>query len=452
MANTKHKATYALISLGCHKNLVDSERMAGLLKLEGYRMVEEPEGADFVVINTCGFIADARDESTGVIAEMCRLKREGQLGGIIVAGCLAERNREKLLTAHTEIDQLVGVFGRNEITTAAERLIGGLHEQRTIFRPAPARPLSDEYRLRITPPHLAFLKIAEGCNRSCSFCSIPALRGRYASKPLEEVVEEAQRLADDGAKELVLVAQDSSYYGTDLYGKPRLAELLTQLEDIKSLAWIRLMYLYPTQVTDELVEVISSGKKLLPYLDIPLQHISDDVLRRMRRGVGRDECERLIDRLREKIDSLVLRTTLLTGFPGETDEQFEELMEFVRRQRFERLGVFAFSSEEGTPAADLDCDIDGGVPEDVKHSRRDRLLAAQQEIAFAWAAEKVGQRMDVIIDRYIPEQENAYVGRTYADAPEIDPVVYVTSENLSPGMIVSCEIVTSQGYDLVGVV
>jgi len=426
--------------------------MAGLLEQDGYRMVDEPEGADFVVINTCGFIGDARDESSGAIADMCRLKREGQLGGIIVAGCLAERNREQLLAAHGEIDQLVGVFGRNEITTAAERLIGGLKEQRTIFRPAPTKPLSDEYRLRITPPHLAFLKIAEGCNRSCSFCAIPALRGRYASKPIEEVVEEAQRLADDGAKELVLVAQDSSYYGTDLYGRPRLAELLTQLEEVDSLAWIRLMYLYPTQVSDELVDVIASGKKLLPYLDIPLQHISDDVLRRMRRGIGRDESEQLIDRLRERIDSLVLRTTLLTGFPGETEEQFEELLEFVRRRRFERLGVFAYSAEEGTPAIELAAELDCEVPEDVKQSRRDRLLAAQQEIAFAWAAERVGRRMDVIIDRYIQGQDNAYVGRTHADAPEIDPVVYVTGEDLSPGMIVSCEIVTSQGYDLIGVV
>lgn len=448
MAQDDSKATYALISLGCHKNLVDSERMAGLLKLEGYRMVETPQGADFVVINTCGFIADARQESNGAIGEMCRLKRDGKLTGLIVAGCLAERDKEKLLVVHPEIDQLVGVFGRDEITAAADRLIGGLSEQRTVFHPAPTQPLHDDNRLRITPPHLAFLKIAEGCNRLCSFCAIPALRGKYASKPVEEVVDEARRLADDGTKELVLVAQDSSYYGTDLYGQPRLAELLTQLEGIDSLAWIRLMYLYPTQVTDELIDVLASGKKIVPYLDIPLQHINDEVLRRMRRQVGREQSKRLIDRLRSRIEGLVLRTTFLTGFPGETDQQFEELLEFVQGRRFERLGVFAFSSEPGTSAAELD----GAVPEGVKHSRRDRLLAAQQEIAFDWAKAQVGRRMDVLIDRYMPGQSNAYVGRTYADAPEIDPVVYVTGEDLSPGGIVSCEIVTSQGYDLVGVV
>ncbi len=410
-------------------------------------MVAEPAGADFVVINTCGFIEAARAESNDVIAEMLELKRAGQLRGLIVAGCLVERNREDLLQEYPEVDQLVGVFGRDEIAMAADRLIGGLDEQRTIFRPAPSRPLSDGDRLRITPKHLAFLKIAEGCNRVCSFCSIPSLRGPYASKPIEQVVAEAEELAADGARELVLVAQDTSFYGLDVYGKPQLAELLTRLDRIDGVAWIRPMYLYPMHITDELVDVLASAEKILPYLDVPLQHINDEVLRRMQRRVDRVETERLLDRLRRRIDRLVLRTTLIAGFPGETDEQFEELVEFVRQRQFERLGAFPFSPEPGTPAATLD----GQVPEEVKQTRRDRLLAVQQEIAFAWNQSQVGRRMDVMIDRYIEGEKDACIGRSYADAPEVDGVVYVTGRDLVPGKIVPCEIVATSGYDLIGV-
>lgn len=446
MAPKQFKGTYALVSLGCPKNLVDSERMAGLLRLGGYRLVPEPQGTDFVVINTCGFIGDARAESLEVIREMLQLKRQGHLRGVIVAGCLAERDRESLLRAHPEIDQLVGVFAREEITTAADRLIGGLGGPRTLFRPAPSRPPSDGDRLRITPRHLAFLKIAEGCDRSCSFCTIPGIRGRYASKPIEQVVAEAQELAADGVQELVLVAQDTSLYGRDLYGRPRLAELLSRLEGVDGPAWIRLMYLYPAQITEELIDLLASARKVLPYLDLPLQHVSEEILRRMGRGVSRAETERLLDRLRQRIDSLVLRTTLIAGFPGETDEQFEELLDFVRRRRFERLGVFAYRDEPGTPAAELE----GQVPEDVKQSRRDRLLAVQQGIAFAWNRSQVGRRLEVLIDRDIPGQKDAYLGRSYADAPEVDGAVYVSGEDLAPGQIVTCEIVDWRGYDLIG--
>ena len=419
--------------------------MAGLLRQGGYRMVDKPSGADFVVINTCGFIGDARNESHAVIREMLELKRRHRLGGIIVAGCLAERDKEKLIEMYPGVDQLVGVFGRDEIVTAVQRLGDGLHEQRTLFRPAPARALADTARLRITPPHLAFLKIAEGCNRLCSFCSIPKMRGGYASKPLEEIVAEARELAADGARELILIAQDTSFYGFDLYGKPRLADLLTQLDDVDGLAWIRVMYLYPMHMDDQLIDVIASGKKILPYLDLPLQHINDEVLRRMRRRVTREETERLLDRLRQRIEGLVLRTTFIAGFPGETDEQFEELVQFVERQRFERLGAFAYSEEPGTPAADLD----GPLPEEVRNARRDRLLAAQQDIAFAWNESQVGRKMDVILDAAVPGQPNVFVGRTYADAPEIDGTVYVTGEKLKAGQIVACEVVASQSYDLI---
>jgi len=420
--------------------------MAGLLRLDGYRLVRRPAGADFVVINTCGFISDAREESFGVIHEMLDLKRKGAIRGVIVAGCLVERDREALLRACPEIDQLVGVFARDQIATAADRLIGGLDEQRTIFRPAPTRPLADGNRLRITPRHLAFLKISEGCNRTCSFCTIPKMRGLYASKPIEQVVAEAEQLAADGVRELVLVAQDTSFYGLDLCGKPQLAKLLGRLEKIDGLAWIRLMYLYPMNITDELIHTVASAEKVLPYLDLPLQHINDEVLRRMQRRVGRQQTERLLDRLRQEIDRLVLRTTLITGFPGETDEQFEELVDFVRRRRFERLGVFAYCDEPGTPAEGLA----GKIPDEVAKSRRNRLLAVQQEIAFAWNSAQVGRKLDVLLDRDVPGEKNAHIGRSYADAPEVDGVVYVTGKNLSPGQIMACEIVAANGYDLIG--
>jgi ribosomal protein S12 methylthiotransferase len=273
------------------------------------------------------------------------------------------------------------------------------------------------------------------------------MRGPYASKPIEEIVAEARELAADGVRELVLVAQDTTFYGIDVGGQPRLAELLRRLQEVDELAWIRVMYLYPAHITDDLIDVLASGKKILPYLDMPLQHISDEVLQRMRRRVSREETEQLLDRLRGRIDSLVLRTTLMTGFPGETEEQFEELLDFVVRRRFERLGVFAYCDEAETPAAVLD----GHLPEEVKQARRDRLMAAQQQIAFRWNASRVGRQLDVIIDRCISPEQDAYVGRSYADAPEVDGQIYVTGENLVPGQIVPCEVVASQDYDLIGV-
>ena len=441
------KGTCSLVTLGCPKNLVDSERMLGLLKLDGYELLHTPEGADFVIVNTCGFLHTARKESMDTIREMVKLKKKGKLRGVIVTGCLAERDKAALLEACPGIDQIVGLFGRDEIAKAAERLVGGLTEQRTIFRPATARPLPDRDRLRITPRHLAYLKISEGCDRLCTFCSIPSMRGKHVSKPIEEVLAEARQLADDGVRELNVVAQDTTYYGLDLYGEPRLAELLSKLVEIPGLEWIRVMYLYPIHFTDALVDVLAAGGKILPYLDLPLQHVNDQVLRRMNRRVSRTETEALIDRLRERIAGLVLRTTMIAGFPGETKDQFEELVDFVRRRRFERLGAFVYSRETDTPSDKLD----GHLSEDVKTARRDRLLAVQQKIAFAWNESQVGKRIDVLIDSYIPGEEHAYLGRSYADAPEIDGSVYVTGENLSPGQIVPCEIVASQQYDLVAV-
>ncbi len=445
LARGTTKGRYAFVSLGCPKNLVDSERMLGLLQLDGYQLVDDLRGADFAVVNTCGFIEAARQESFAAIDEMLELKRRGQLRGVIVSGCLAERQKETLLVDRPGIDHLVGVFGREEVTKVADRLLGGLEEQRMVFHPAPTHPLPDTARLRITPRHFAFLKISEGCDRLCTFCAIPRMRGKHFTKPMEEVVAEARELAADGVRELVIVAQDTTYYGMDLYGQPRLVELLRELEQVDGLDWIRLMYFYPMYVTDELIDTIAKSERIVPYIDMPLQHASDRMLKRMQRRVNRHDTEALLTKLRERIPNLVMRTTLITGFPGETDADFEELVEFVGQQRFERLGVFTYSLEPDTPAAKLP----DHVPEEVMQERRNRLMALQQEIAFEWNEAQIGRRLDVLIDAAVPEERNAWVGRSYADAPDVDGVVYVTGEKLSAGSIVPCEVVGYSGYDLV---
>ena len=441
------KGTYSFVSLGCPKNLVDSERMLGLLQLDGYKLVHEPQGTDFVVVNTCGFIERAREESFSVIHEMLALKRAGGTRGVIVSGCLAEREQATLLETCPDIDQLVGVFGREHVTKVADRLIGGLDEQRTVFAPAPSRPLSDRARLRITPRHFAFLKISEGCDRLCTFCAIPKMRGKHATKPIEEVIAEAHELAADGVRELVIVAQDTTYYGMDLYGEPRLAELLGELEKVPGLDWIRLMYLYPMYFSDDVIDAIATSKKIVPYLDLPLQHINDTMLKRMQRRVNRADTETLLAKLRARIKNLTMRTTFITGFPGETDEQFAEMVEFAQAQKFERLGVFTYSFEPDTPAARLP----DHLSDEVKNARREQLMAVQQQIAFDWNQRQIGHRWDVLIDRGVPGEKDAWIGRTHADAPDVDSVVYVTGKKLAAGKIVNCEIVAVSDYDLVGV-
>ncbi len=407
VSSTAHsKGTYAFVSLGCPKNLVDSERMLGLLRLDGYELVPDPDGADFVVVNTCGFIEAAREESYASIDEMIRLKQQGRTRGIIVSGCLAERQKDELLESRPAIDHLVGVFGREEITRVADRLVGHQQEQRTVFRPAPIRALPDTDRLRITPRHFAYLKISEGCDRLCTFCAIPKMRGKHASKPIEQIVAEARQLAADGVRELIIVAQDTTYYGLDLYGEPRLRDLLRELEQLEEIAWIRLMYFYPMYVHDELIETIAESPRILPYLDMPLQHINDQMLRRMARRVTRAETEELLEQLRNRIPGLVLRTTLITGFPGETEEAFDELCEFVDRQRFERLGVFEYSLEPDTPAAALPNPVDRAT----SRRRREKLMLHQQQIAFDWNRQRMGQAMDVILDAPVPEQPHAWIG------------------------------------------
>ena len=347
----------------------------------------DSQPADLVVINTCGFIDAARRESIGVIEEMLERKRSGQIKGVIVAGCLAERQKESLLEQFPEVDQVVGVFGREEIAQVANRLLGGLQEQRSLFRPAAIQAQDDRARLRITPRHLAYLKVSEGCDRLCTFCAIPLMRGKHITKPIEMVVDEAQELAGDGVRELVLVAQDMTYYGLDLYGRPRLAELLRELDQIEGIDWIRILYCYPQFFTDELYDVLGQSRKIIPYLDMPLQHINDRLLKMMNRRHTRQETESIIGRLRATIPGLVLRTTFIVGFPGETEAEFVELLDFVAATRFERLGVFTYSHEPDTPAARLP----DRLPAEVAEERRDRLMAVQQPIAFAFNRELVGR-------------------------------------------------------------
>ncbi len=451
-SDVKSRGRYAVISLGCPKNLVDTEQMLGRLDSEGYQMTSSAEGADFVVVNTCGFIDSAREESLGAIDEMLELKRQGKIRGVVVTGCLAERQREKLLEARPEIDALVGVFGRNEIVDIVDRLQSGLNEQRMVFRPAAVRPLSDAIRSAVTPRHFAYLKISEGCDRLCTFCAIPKMRGKHYSKPIEQVIEEAVRLGESGVREINIVAQDTTYYGMDLYGEPRLKDLLRELDQIESLDWIRLMYFYPMYIDDALIQTIASAKRILPYIDMPLQHASDSMLKRMARRTTRRDMESILDSLRGGIESLVMRTTMITGFPGETDEDFEQLAEFVEQQRFQNLGVFTYSIEDDTPAAKLPNRVDRKIAD----RRRAELMAIQQGIAFEWNQSRVGAIEDIIIDSAVPDQPGAWIGRSRSEAPDIDGIVYVSAadddESVKIGSIVKCEIVAYQNYDLIAAV
>jgi len=439
------KGTYAFVTLGCPKNLVDSEKMLGILALDGYALVSEATGADFVIVNTCGFIESSRAESKAVIREMLDLKKAGKTKGVIVAGCLPQRLGPALQDELPEIDHIVGVFGRDEINRVADHLIGGSREQRQLFRPAPVKALDDRARLRLTPEHFAYLKISEGCDRTCTFCSIPKMRGKHITKPIEMVISEAQELAKDGVRELNIVAQDTTYYGLDFYGEVRLVQLLKELEKVDGIDWIRLMYLYPVNFTDELIDTIAGSDKIIPYLDMPLQHINDTVLKRMQRRVNRRQTVDLVQKLRARIDNLVMRTTFVVGFPGESDAQFQELKQFVAESKFERMGVFSYSLEPDTPAVKLD----GHLPEEVKIARRDELMALQQPLAFAYGDSLVGNEIDVLIDDVV--EDGLWRGRGYMDAPEIDGEVIVSGVDLRPGMFVPVEILERRDYDLVGV-
>ncbi len=438
--------TFAFISLGCPKNLVDSERMLGKLAQAGYTLTPEAEGADIVVVNTCGFIEPARQESLSVIREMLDLKQRGKVGSVVVAGCLAERQGETLLQQVPDVDHIVGVFGREEIVDVVERSLQKRlrEEQRSLFRPAPVKALEDTARLRVTPRHYAYLKISEGCDRLCTFCAIPSMRGKHVSKPIEEILREARELIADGVRELILVAQDTTYYGLDLYGRLRLAELLRELDQLDGVDWIRILYAYPANFTEELLDVLAGAKRILPYLDMPLQHINDTMLKRMLRKVNRAETESLLSRLRQAIPNLALRTTFIVGFPGETEAEFAELCDFVQQARFERLGVFPYSLEPGTPAERLP----DHLPEEVKLARRDRLMELQQPIAFAQAQRQVGKEIDLIVDAPDPEVPGHVLARSFADAPDIDCLVRLKGRELKPGQLVRARVTGADGYDL----
>jgi ribosomal protein S12 methylthiotransferase len=440
------KGSYAFVSLGCPKNTVDSERMLGKLAQEGYALQPDADGADVVVINTCGFIEPARQESLSVIREMLALKKAGKVGAVVVAGCMAERQRDVLLEQVPEVDQIVGVFGREEIVAVVDRAVAHQDEQRSLFRPAPVRALEDTARLRITPRHYAYIKISEGCDRLCTYCAIPKMRGKHITKPIEEVIREANELAADGVRELIIVAQDTTYYGMDLYGRTRLPDLIRELDKVDGLEWIRTLYAYPEHISDEVLDTLAGANKVIPYLDMPLQHISDRVLKRMIRRVNRAATEKLLHRLREKWPDLALRTTFIAGFPGETEAEFEELRQFVADFKFERLGVFPYSLEPDTPAEKLD----GHLPEDVKAARVAAIMEVQQQVAFDWASAQVGKELPVVIDGPDPEFANHLRGRTTADSPEIDCTVRVKGKNLQSGDFAKVKITAADGYDLVG--
>ena len=415
-----------MISLGCDKNRVDSEKMLSNLleKYPGSELTDDPAEADITVINTCAFIGDAKEESINTIIENGEYKETGRLKKLIVAGCLAERYREEIRKELPEVDEVIGV------KEYVERLDVQMK------------------RVENAENYTAYLKIAEGCDKCCTYCIIPKLRGHYRSVPMEHLLEEAQRLASEGTKELILVAQETTLYGVDLYSKKSLPELLNRLSEIEGLEWIRILYCYPEEITDELIQTIRDNPKVVHYLDIPIQHASDKILKNMHRRTRESELRERIATLRREIPDIALRTTLITGFPGETEEDFDILKNFVTEMRFDRLGVFPYSQEEDTPAAEME----GQVPEKIKLQRQDEIMRLQQGIAFEKAREQIGRELRVIIVGYDPEH-NEYLCRSYMDNPDIDSLVYVDAgeyHNELSGDMISCRIIEADGYDLIG--
>lgn len=415
-----------MISLGCDKNRVDSEKMLSNLleKYPGSELTDDPAEADITVINTCAFIGDAKEESINTIIENGEYKETGRLKKLIVAGCLAERYREEIRKELPEVDEVIGV------KEYVERLDVQMK------------------RVENAENYTAYLKIAEGCDKCCTYCIIPKLRGHYRSVPMEHLLEEAKRLASEGTKELILVAQETTLYGVDLYGKKSLPELLNRLSEIEGLEWIRILYCYPEEITDELIQTIRDNPKVVHYLDIPIQHASDKILKNMHRRTRESELRERIATLRREIPDIALRTTLITGFPGETEEDFDILKNFVTEMRFDRLGVFPYSQEEDTPAAEME----GQVPEKIKLQRQDEIMRLQQGIAFEKAREQIGRELRVIIVGYDPEH-NEYLCRSYMDNPDIDSLVYVDAgeyHNELSGDMISCRIIEADGYDLIG--
>lgn len=431
------------MSLGCDKNLADTEMMLGLLRKKGYTFTDDEEQADIVIVNTCCFIGDAKEESIQTLLEMAELRRAGRLKALIAAGCLSQRYQEEIRKEIPEVDALVGTTALEDITEAVEEALEG--RGGNYYRDLNALPVCRD-RVVTTGGHYAFLKIAEGCDKHCTYCIIPKVRGCYRSIPMEALEAQARKLAEDGVRELILVAQETTLYGVDLYGEKRLPELLRRLAGIDGLRWIRILYCYPEEITEELIETIAGEPKVCHYLDIPIQHASDRVLKRMGRRTTQEELRRQIERLRERIPDICLRTTLISGFPGETQEDFEELYRFVNEMEFDRLGVFPYSREEDT-AADL---LPDQVEQELKESRRDELMELQQAIVCDRAEELIGRELTAMIEGKIAD-EDVYVARTYRDAPDVDGYLFInTGRNLETGDFVKVIVTDSREYDLIG--
>ena len=434
------------ISLGCDKNLVDTEKMLGLLGREGFAFTDREEEAQVIIVNTCCFIGDAKEESINTLLDMARYKEEGSCHALLAAGCLAQRYQKEILKEIPEVDGIIGTSAYDGIVSMVKKVLEEKKSHLTCFQDVDALPHTDSPRMVTTGGCYAFLKIAEGCDKRCTYCIIPNLRGRYRSIPMEELVQEARVLAAQGVRELILVAQETTLYGVDLYGEKSLPKMLRELVKISGIYWIRLQYCYPEEITDELIQVIKEEEKICHYLDIPIQHASDSVLRRMGRRTNQETLCAMIEKLRKEIPDIALRTTLISGFPGETQEDFEELYRFVNAMEFDRLGVFAYSMEEDTPAALLP----DQVPQEIKEARRDELMELQQEIAFEKSEAMVGRIVEVMIEGRVAE-EYAYVGRTYMDSPNVDGLIFVhTSQELLSGDFLNVRVIKALEYDLIG--
>lgn len=433
------------VSLGCDKNLVDTEKMIGLLAEEGYEFTDAEDEAQIVVVNTCCFIGDAKEESINTLLQMAELRKSGQLKALLAAGCLAQRYQDEIRKEIPEVDAIIGTMSVPDITAALKSVLDG--NAHNFFRDLTDSPMVRAKRIVTTGGHYAYLKIAEGCNKNCTYCIIPKVRGGYRSIPMEDLLEEARTLVDGGVRELILVAQETTVYGRDLYeGKKMLPELLRQLCKIPGLYWIRILYCYPEEITDELIDVMAEEEKICHYLDIPIQHASDNILKKMGRWTNQRELRENIAKLRERIPDICLRTTLISGFPGETQEDFEELYRFVNDIEFDRLGVFPYSREEDTVAAGMP----DQVPEDIKLFRRDELMELQQEIAFEKAEDMPGTIMTVMVEGKVAD-EDTYVTRTYRDAPGVDGYLFLnTTANLMTGDFVKVMVTDSNEYDLIG--
>lgn len=432
------------ISLGCDKNLADTELMLGILQKRGFGFTDDEEKADICIVNTCCFIGDAKEESINTLLEMAQLKETGKLKALIAAGCLAQRYQEEIQREIPQVDALVGTSAIEDIGDVLEEVLAG--HGRNHYKRLDAPPAACGTRVLTTGGHYAYLKIAEGCDKHCTYCIIPKVRGKYRSIPMESLEEQAGALAEGGVKELILVAQETTLYGVDLYGRKSLPELLLKLAAIPGIHWIRVLYCYPEEITEELMDVMEKEPKICRYLDIPIQHASDEILRRMGRHTNREQLRRQIDRLRERIPDICLRTTLISGFPGETQEDFEELYRFVNEMEFDRLGVFAYSQEEDTAAAGMPDQI----PEDIKQKRKDELMELQQAVAFEKAEAMIGRELEVMVEGKVAE-EDMYVTRTYRDAPDVDGYLFLHADTeLMSGDFVRVRVTDFNEYDLIG--